>query len=68
MNPKGRYVIMWGWKTIAGGLLVSLGQMFQQGPDPFPLIGNVLLIIGPALFGVGVAHKFTKLANGGFKK
>lgn len=52
---------MWGWKTITGSILLSLGEIFQNGPEPFPMIGSILRIVGPPIMGVGVVHKAQKI-------
>lgn len=54
---------MWGWKTIAGALFWALANALKDGPSPWNLLGQVLEIIAPLLFGVGVAHKFVKVGE-----
>jgi hypothetical protein len=52
---------MWGWKTILAALFWALANALKDGPEPWGMIGRVLEIIYPLLFGIGVAHKFIKL-------
>jgi hypothetical protein len=52
----------YGWKTITGTVLVTLGQIAPTIPwlAPFSFALNV---VGCSLGGVGVIHKFDKLAQ-----
>ena len=52
-----------GWKTIAGMVLVALGGALRAIPPLFEGqhdVGELLLTLGAALGGIGLAHKIEK--------
>ncbi len=54
---------MKGWKTWTGAALASIGGILKNLPDLFPgqeAVGEILLALGAALGGVGIAHKIEK--------
>lgn len=56
---------MWnlGWKTITGSIFVGVGQALAKLPDPLGTVGNLMLIVGPVLFGVGVRSAINKISE-----
>lgn len=50
-----------GWKTVTGAVFVGVGQALAKLPDPLGTVGNVMLIVGPILFGVGVRSAINKV-------
>jgi hypothetical protein len=52
---------MSGWKTITGSIIVALSQTLQELGHPYEQWEQVILAIGVALAGTGIAHKLDKI-------
>ena len=57
-----QFLARYGWKTILGTCLVTAGQIAPAIPVLAPF-GLALNVAGIGLGGVGIIHKFDKLAK-----
>ena len=54
------------WKTKLGSILLGIGGILESIPPMFPqqdMVAKLLLSLGAALGGVGLADKFNKLTE-----
>ena len=51
----------YGWKTIAGTALLTAGQIVDTYYPDYSHVGQLLMMVGTALGGIGIVSKFNKL-------
>lgn len=60
-KKKSTFIEKYGWKTIAGTVLLTVGQAVDAYYPEYAHVGQLLMMIGTALGGIGIISKFNKV-------
>ena len=60
-KKKVNFLDKYGWKTIAGTVLLTAGQAVDTYWPEYAHVGQLLMMIGTALGGIGIIGKFNKI-------
>lgn len=56
-----KFIKKYGWKTITGTILLTVGQFVKEYYPDYAHVGELAMLIGTALGGIGIVSKFNKL-------
>lgn len=62
------FIEKYGWKTIAGTVLLTAGQAVDAYYPDYSHVGQLAMMIGTALGGIGLIAKFNKIETKECKK
>lgn len=53
----------YGWKTLLGTVLLTSGQAIKAYAADYQSVGDLVMMIGTALGGIGIIGKFNKIGD-----